>query len=49
MLPLVCAAKLSAVLVLLEVSAASVVVALNAVPAEASKDEKTTKRVMQVT
>jgi hypothetical protein len=28
--------------------AASVVVALNAVPAEASRDEKTTRRVMQV-
>jgi hypothetical protein len=36
------------VLVLLEVSAASVVVALNAVPAEASKDEKTIKRATQV-
>src|SRR6476659_4432292 len=43
-LPLLCEAKLSAVLVLLPVSAASVVVALNALPAEALTDEKTRKQ-----
>jgi hypothetical protein len=45
MLPLVWVAKLSAALVLLEVSAASVVVALKVVPAEAKSEDKTTKRV----
>ena len=46
-LPFVCAAKLSAVLVLFEVSVASVVVVLNDVPAEAS-EEKIIRRVKQV-
>ncbi|MCU1333874.1 MAG: hypothetical protein JWM08_2866 [Candidatus Angelobacter sp.] len=41
-LPFVWAVKLSAVLVLFEVSAESVVVALNAVPAQATTDDKTT-------
>jgi hypothetical protein len=39
MLPLVWVAKLSAALVLLEVSAASVVVALKVVPAEAKSED----------
>ena len=44
---LVCVAKLLAALVLFEVSAARVVVALKAVPAEAKSDEKTSKTVTQ--
>jgi hypothetical protein len=43
MLPLVWAAKLSAALVLFEVSAASVVVALKVVPADAKSEEKRQK------
>jgi hypothetical protein len=46
MLPLVCVAKLAAALVLLLVSAASVVVGLNGVAAEASKDDKDVNRVI---
>ena len=42
---LVCVVKLFAALVLFEVSAASVVVALKAVPADAKSEEKTTKIV----
>jgi hypothetical protein len=43
--PFVCVAKLSAALVLFEVSAARVVVALNVVPADAKSDEKTSRTV----
>lgn len=46
MFPLVCVAKLFAALVLFEVSAASVVVALNVVPAEASREDKPMKRMI---
>ena len=48
MLPLVCVRKLCAALVLLAVSAASVVVALNVVPAEADREEKTMKKVRHI-
>jgi hypothetical protein len=41
---LVCVAKLLAALVLFEVSAARVVVALKAVPAEANTDDRMTQR-----
>ena len=44
---LVWVAKLLAALVLFEVSAARVVVALKAVPADAKSDEKTTRTVTQ--
>jgi len=44
MLPSVWVAKLSAALVLLEVSTASVVVALKVVPAQAESEQKTTIR-----
>ena len=44
---LVWVAKLLAALVLFEVSAARVVVALKAVPAEANSDEKTSRTVTQ--
>ena len=47
MLPLVCVAKELAALVLFEVSAASVVVALNVVPAEASTEERPSKKMAQ--
>lgn len=45
---LVCVAKLFAALVLFEVSAARVVVALKAVPADAKSEEKTTRKVIQM-
>jgi hypothetical protein len=45
---LVCVIKLLAALVLFEVSAASVVVALKAVPAEAKSEDKTIKNATRI-
>ena len=45
---LVCVVKLLAALVLFEVSAASVVVALKAVPAEAKSEDKTIKKATRI-